>query len=142
MAAEIELSGLNDLLNKLRQVSDKANRVENAALLAAAEPVQKTASRLAPRSDTPSKPTRSQSWRTGRHLADNIVISKVKKKNGVKYVEIGPTRGDNSAFFYAKFIEWGTSRMPARPFMQPAYEQNKKEILDTISLHLREALGL
>lgn len=133
MAAELELSGLDELLNQLREVSNKASRVENAALLAAAESVQNTASRLAPRSVETRRPI--------GHLADNIVISKVTKKDGVKYVAIGPARGDNNVFFYAKFIEWGTSKKPARPFMQPAYEQNKKTIIDTISQYLREALG-
>ncbi|WP_242951287.1 HK97-gp10 family putative phage morphogenesis protein [Clostridium kluyveri] len=37
-------------------------------------------------------------------------------------------RGDNSEIFYGKFIGFGTSKMSARPFLQPAYEKNKDNI--------------
>lgn len=34
---------------------------------------------------------------------------------------------------YAAYVEAGTSKMPARPFMQPALEQNKTAILDCLT---------
>ncbi|MGQ0518294.1 hypothetical protein ACT453_53135, partial [Bacillus sp. D-CC] len=60
-------------------------------------------SREAPRSRSPRKATVKQSWRTGQHGADNAKISAVKSKEGVKYVNVGWLKGDNSPFFYMKF---------------------------------------
>lgn len=131
MSAEFKLEGLDELVKKVETLGRKGSSIENKALKEAAEPVQKTGSDLTPRSDLDKE-----------HLADNIVISKVKKKEGIKYIEIGPTKDDNSRFFYGKFIEWGTSKMAARPFMQPAYERNKKKIINIIKETLREGLGL
>lgn len=34
------------------------------------------------------------------------------------YCDVGPSR----AAFYLAFIEWGTSKLPARPFLRPAIE--------------------
>ena len=53
------------------------------------------------------------------HLADNIFINIDNDKLGVS-VE---SRAD-----YSKALEFGTSKMGARPFMQPALEENKNKI--------------
>ncbi|MNY41310.1 hypothetical protein D3C86_1761160 [compost metagenome] len=46
-------------------------------------------------------------------------------------------------FFYAHFVEYGTSKMAAKPFMRPAYDQNKEKavqaIKDRISKRLEKA---
>lgn len=75
-------------------------------------------------------------------MADNIKISGVKTKEGIKYVEVGPTRGDKSEFIYAKFLEFGMSKMTARPFMGPAAKESEGEVLETMKAQLRAGLGL
>lgn len=35
------------------------------------------------------------------------------------FVDVGPSK----SAFYLAFIEWGTSKMPAKPFLRPAIEQ-------------------
>lgn len=131
MAAEVKLEGMDELLKQLNELGNKAGRVEGQALKEGAEIIQKAASQKAPRSD-----------RNKEHLADNIKISKVKTKNGVKYIEVGPQRGDNDKFFYGKFIEFGTSKQPARPFMYPAMMENKDEVVNKMKDVIRRALGL
>lgn len=129
--ADVRLEGMQELLDQLNKLGDKASRVENQALKAGAEIVQKEAESLAPRSPE-----------TKEHLADNIKISGVKTKDGVKFVEIGPTKGDNSKFFYGKFLEFGTSKMPAQPFMGPAFEKNKGTIMNAMKQVVKRGLGL
>ncbi|WP_308897558.1 HK97-gp10 family putative phage morphogenesis protein [Candidatus Desulfosporosinus nitrosoreducens] len=143
MAAEIELRGMDDLLARIEAMGRQGSSIGNAALKAAAQPVQQDASARAPRSSSPRLPGgKSQQWRTGQHLADNIRISGVKTKDGIKYVLVGIEKTDNSPYFYGKFLEWGTSKLAARPFLGPAYERNKEQVVEIIKQQLREALGL
>jgi HK97 gp10 family phage protein len=39
-----------------------------------------------------------------------------------------------------KFVEFGTSKMPAHPFLQPAFEKNKDVIKEKIAETLKEGL--
>jgi len=129
--AEIELQGLGDLLQTLQQLEQNVQRIENQALRAGAKIVQQEASRRAPRSRANKK-----------HLADNIAISKIKSKGGVKHVEVGPTPGDNSEFFYGKFLEFGTSKMAARPFMGPTAVEKRKEVIDAMANVIKAGMKL
>ncbi len=60
-------------------------------------------------------------------LKKGLKVSGVRKKGGNKFVLAGIQKGDNSKIFYGKFLEFGTSKMKARPFMGPAYESKKKK---------------
>lgn len=131
MAAELSLEGFDDLLARVQQLGEQTSRIENKALKAGGAVVQKRASELAPRSR-----------KAKRHMADHIKMSGVKNKEGMKYVEVGPTRGDNSEFFYAKFLEFGTSKMSARPFMGPAAAESQGEVIEAMKEQLRAGLGL
>lgn len=41
---------------------------------------------------------------------------------------------------YAPYVEFGTSRMAARPYMRPAFESEKEAAMDAIKQELRSAL--
>ncbi|WP_411679850.1 HK97-gp10 family putative phage morphogenesis protein [Clostridium thailandense] len=124
--ASIELTGVDEILNKLQQMGANVGRLENKALKNAAEPVLEDAKANVP-------------VRTGK-LKKGLKITNVKKKDGMKYILVGVDRGDNSEVFYGKFIEFGTSKMTARPFLQPAYEKNKNKIQKAIAETLKEGL--
>lgn len=126
--ADIQFEGMDELFAKLQEAGNKASRIEADALRAAAEPVaeeMKSLVRVGSKNDT--------------HIRDDIDISGVKTKDGVKYIEVGPGKKTN---WRAKFLEFGTSKMPAIPFMGPAFEHKKKDIQEIIKQKLREALGL
>ncbi len=53
---------------------------------------------------------------------------------------MGVDKGDNSEIFYGKFIEFGTSKRAAHPFLQPAYEKNIDDIKGIIAETLKEGL--
>lgn len=126
--ANIELRGVDEILNKLQQIGANIGKLENKALKNAAEPVLKDA-----------KATNAFKDRSGK-LRKGLKITSVKKKEGTKYILVGVDRGDNSEVFYGKFVEFGTSKMPARPFLQPAYEKNKQNIKRIIAETLKEIL--
>jgi len=127
VAGNVTLEGMDEILDRLKELGQRAAPAENQALYAGAKIVQESASQKAPRSSE-----------TNEHLADNIVISEPKQDENGKYVEVGP----KAPFFYGKFVEYGTSKMTARPFMGPAQAESKKQVLETIRQTLKAGLDL
>lgn len=125
--AKIELTGMDELLKELNAIGERiATRAENKALREGAEILREEMGRRAPRSKLSKE-----------HLADNIVKSGVRtSKEGVKYVSVGPAK----KFFYGLFLELGTSKMSAKPFMTPALSENRKEIFSRMAQVLREEI--
>ncbi|MHB1167353.1 MAG: HK97-gp10 family putative phage morphogenesis protein [Carboxydocellales bacterium] len=131
--AEITLTGFDDLIAKLQELGDKADIIENHALKAGGKVLQKAAS---------EKAQAHRSSKSKKHLADNIKISGIRRRNGVKYVLVGPDKGDDDEFFYGKFLEWGTSKMPAQPFMGPAAAESKNDVVGAMKTVVKAGLGL
>lgn len=69
---------------------------------------------------------------------DSIVI---EMKDDGKEVFIGISNQNNDAF-YLYFHEWGTSKMPARPFMRPTFENQLQNLMDVMADEMRARLGL
>jgi HK97 gp10 family phage protein len=74
-------------------------------------------------------------------LADNINISihvgsGDSDSTGDIEVIVSPTKDA----FYALFQEFGTRNQPARPFVQPAYEEKKEEVLTEFTIQLLNQL--
>lgn len=124
--ADIELKGVQEILDKLQEIGANVGKLENQALKKAAEPVLEDAKANVPVD-------------TGK-LQEHLDIGDVKKKDGVKYINIGITKSDNSKVFYGKFIEFGTTKMAARPFLAPAFERNKDTVENIIADNLKEGL--
>ena len=76
------------------------------------------------------------------HLQDNIPINEITVNGDIHQITTGFNKDDNSQFFYAKFLEWGTSKMSAKPFMQPAYNSKKGEAFEIMQETVKEELGL
>ncbi|WP_232330826.1 HK97-gp10 family putative phage morphogenesis protein [Thermoactinomyces sp. CICC 10521] len=125
----MEFSGLDEMILKLQQLGTKAARVENSALRAGAEELQETMSRNAP---GPSEKQRQV------HLKDNIKMSRVKQKDYGKAIEVGP--GKES--FYAQFLEFGTSKMSPKSFIQPSVNEAAPRVTKAMAEKLREGIGL
>ncbi|EKS4344848.1 HK97 gp10 family phage protein [Clostridium botulinum] len=126
--ASMELNGLDELIRKVQDMGKAGVRVENAALKKAGELIVEEA-----KNNVPVKTEK---------LKKGLKVSGVRKKGGNKFVLAGIQKGDNSKIFYGKFLEFGTSRMKAQPFMGPAYESKKEEAKEIIKDELKKGLGL
>ena len=159
MAASLEVVGLEELHKKIAELGRKGTKIGNNALLKAAQPILDDAIANAPVDETQST-----------HAKDMLKISRPRSKGDTKYVLVGLDKGDISEAFYLKFAEWGTSShsisvqkgnrvaggilkstknkpinipsLPARPFLGPAYERNKKQAIEIIKQELKKGLGL
>lgn len=127
--AKIELEGMAELIDKVNKLGARGEIIKKKALDKAGELVKDSMEKKAPRSEE-----------TKKHMADNIMVSEIKKENGVDYINIGPNKGDNSEFFYSKFTEWGTSKIPAQHWAENSLLENKKEINETIKKELKKGL--
>ena len=128
MASEISLEGVDALIERLNAMNVNINKLVNNALKAAAVPV------LADVKNTSAFPDRTGKLRKG------LKTSAVQTKDGIKYVLVGVDKGDTSKIFYGKFIEFGTTIKPARPFLGPAYESNKSKVQEIIKDVLKGGL--
>lgn len=130
MGVNVEVKGMEEILNKIKEMGARGSSIQNTALKKAAEPILEDAV------STTAFKDRSGEGRAG------IKIGRPKTKGSTKYILIGIDRSDNSKIFYMKFIEYGTSKMAARPFLRPALLRNKDKAYEIIKEELRKGLGL
>lgn len=129
----IKIEGLKELDRALKELPNAvAKGVIRTALKKAAEPIRAAAEAGAPR--------------LTHQLAQSIAISttlskRQRRKQGGKVgdvdVYVGASYPDGA---HAHLLEFGTSKMSARPFMRPAWEANKGAALDIIKRELWGAI--
>ena len=124
MKVTFEFEGLKELQNKLETLaSDSEIRKTNKQIFQRSvdytEPRMKTVmARAADNSKSGKK-----GYRPSGHAADNIP-TKVTTKGG----EVGWTLlGDAENWFYMKYVEWGTSKMPPRDFLNNTKSECESE---------------
>ena len=127
--AKIQLEGMAELIDKVNKLGEKSEEIKKKALDKAGELVKDSMEKKVPRSSDVKK-----------HISDNIKVSEINKDNGVDFVMIGPNKGDNSEFFYSKFTEWGTSKIPAQHWAEKSVIENEKEINNVIKDELQRGL--
>lgn len=127
--SNIELEGMQELIDRVNKLGAKGEEVKKKALNKTGELIKSSMERRAPRSAENKK-----------HMADNIEISDIEKEDGVDFIKIGPNKGDNSEFFYSKFTEWGTSKIPAQHWAENSIVENKREVNEIIMDELQRGL--
>ncbi|MCL9634656.1 HK97 gp10 family phage protein [Bacillus zanthoxyli] len=108
-------------MKKLASI-EKNEAIAEKALRAGAEILREEIERRAPRSKY-----------KGKHLADHVIVSKIV--NGKIKV------GFHKDFFYARFLEWGTSKMPAQTFVEPAFNAVKDKVTIAMAKVYRRELA-
>jgi len=127
MANHISLEGIDAIIEKLNAMNANVNKLTNQALKKAGEPVLSDAKATSLFGDQSGK------------LREAIKISGIKTKDGIKYVLIGVDKKDTKVF-YGTMVEFGTTKMPSRPFLSVAYLKNKTTVMEIIKDTLRGGL--
>lgn len=139
MATRMDFDGLDAIVKDLNQMSKILNSsIIDDALEEAIQPAYETAKKTAPR----NKKGHIGKYGNG-HMADNIPL-KLVRENGLRTIEYGWEKSDNSDYFYAKFVEWGTSnnKYPKQPFINKSMSKNKNKCFNVFSERIRKELGL
>jgi HK97 gp10 family phage protein len=110
-----------------------------AALGATAKQQEKAAQRTV-------KQATKEAKKAGEHypgqLRDSLAIRAIKRnRNGRVGVVIQTRAGDfKGRTFYASFIEYGTNKMAARPFIRPAFDTEAHSAIDIVAGIVRREL--
>lgn len=146
MRIDIQEAGIEAAISGLEATKKSVEAVSDEVLPQLGEELRSLAVPNAPRSTVRRKPNKDgfPTWRRGeKHAADTIVVSPVQRDElGIKFVQVGPTPGDNSPSFYLKFFEFGSVNInPARPFIQPAMDEVESHMADTVAEALNRRLN-
>lgn len=135
MADTKNLTGFAEMAKKLREFGPKVGRKHlRAATSKGAAVIRKKARELAPvdtgemRKDIQQKRVKTE----GDHIASFSVYTRSGKRSRLS----GKARNVDKDSFYWKFQEFGTAKMPAQPFMRPAFESEKENAVDEIGAEL------
>jgi HK97 gp10 family phage protein len=147
MPVEITIRFEPDLVEKVRKLGIGAIMAFNEGILESGYELQKEIKELIRRS-----PRGGRKYRVGKNrfhkssapgqppardtgaLMNSIYVEKFGFL-GAFSVEVG------SAQKYAEFLEDGTSKMKARPFLRPAWENKKGAIEELIARKVEESIG-
>lgn len=156
MANEFTIQGLDEVLKKMRAMGPAlSGKGAKTAMRKAANVVRDAAKANAAQLDDPNTPNR---------IADNVAIqfaSRTFKRTGDVMFRVGVRGGarqyantrenrgkqrvgkaysTGGSTFYWRFLEFGTSKMGARPFMRPALEQNVDKATNVAVVELNKSL--
>lgn len=161
MAAELEMrvTGLRELGEKLKALPDKLrSRTLRDAVKAGAELVRDAAKAAAPVYTGPVSKGHPPPGTLKKNIIckhardpahDETFIVAVRKGKKQTYANSRLNRRMNRAgasyrpdekAFYWRFVEFGTVKMPAHPFLRPAFEANKEAAARAIKPKLAEGL--
>jgi HK97 gp10 family phage protein len=150
--AEIKVHGLSDLDRRLRRLPDQVRRVTLVkAIKAGAEPILTGALARVPR-DTgllarslKTKFTRRGIFRVAAQVG--VFGDKRARRRGKATIatvrikgKVFQARRDPDDPYYARFVEMGTSKMGARPFLRPAFDGGKEQSVQLQAKVLREEI--
>lgn len=146
MADTIKVEGLDDIVARLRAlptaISGKNGGPVRKALAKAAQLVRDDARNHAPVGETGMLKENIIMYRD-RNPQDigatehyRVGVRKIKLTRKVKNLLRKVARAGTSIkiaedVYYWRFVEFGTSKMKARPFLRPAFDNNKGAINDT-----------
>lgn len=136
--AASELEGVPDVLRQLQA----AGRLEDgkalrAAVRAGAKPVVVRAQATIPQGSRMHKTYKGRLVAPGfamRSVSAQVIVSKDKQMAAAL---IG-VKGE--AFYATLFVERGTSKMPAHPWLEPAFEGTQREQLTAVKTNLFRTL--
>ncbi|PNL88263.1 hypothetical protein A6J76_007395 [Aggregatibacter aphrophilus] len=149
----VKVTGLKELGQAMNALGRKAkNRIAVKAMRRGGAIIRDRARANAPVLSQPSpyrKPgtlrkaisSRTKIDKNGR-VNTYVWVKGLKTKQVLKFKD---KTGKGGAYnprdpFYWRFVEFGTSKMPAKPFMRPAFEQSKQQAAQTIINTLRDEI--
>lgn len=129
MKIHLDFSGLEETLKALEECcTEKEQKKANKRIVERSTPIVKQAmQKRVPVSGDNSK-SGKEGYRPGGHAKENVPISAIRTRGTQAWAEVGWTLGDSSEYFYMKFVEWGTWKMPPRDFIEVAIKETEKQI--------------
>jgi HK97 gp10 family phage protein len=146
-----EVKGAADLVKALEALPDRVARNGlRASVYAGAKVVRDEAKRRAPiaKQSMPNQPPPGTLHRSVimKHIRELSSLTRqtffVTVRHGKKYRNQGKKKNLSQDAWYWRFIEFGTRKMAARPFLRPALEAKRYEAADAIKSRLAQRIEL
>jgi HK97 gp10 family phage protein len=140
------VEGLNSLLKKLQNLDTESkksinaeifkavNKMKNSTIDAIQTPSEGRAYKRRGKTHIASKPGEAPNIDTGILLKSIIADISPNIFTGIMGVR------NREALKYALYLEFGTSKMAARPFLKPSFNKHKKEAKEKILNAIKQAL--
>lgn len=132
MAEEVKIHGLKDVQKALRALPKEIRKREvQKALRPGAKVIQAMAKQLAPTGEGFLKNVNSKAWLHFKGTLANSIVIRAEKKRflldtaKLRIGVLSSSRDINIGAYYWRFVEFGTSKMKAQPFLTPAFERTK-----------------
>ena len=149
MDISVEIEGLDDLTQQLKRLESLAKQktLTYKAMFFATKPMLDEVKRLAPKAEKAyyryyRKNGKSRVLQTPGKLKKSIKRRRVKLDSSIGVaVYSGPIKhGEAKKYnvFYWRFLEYGTPKMPAFPFIRPAFDHKKEESLERFKQRYRD----
>lgn len=141
----IEVRGLAQLNKALKTLPETVQRnVLSRAVVRGARIIQRAAKSRAPvlSGNLRKNIIVSRGVRRGTEASAFVIIRKWSQKAIAAFKKRSKKKGRANPRdpFYWQFLEFGTSKMAARPFMRPAFEAKKEEAAKEVRDALREEI--
>lgn len=146
MANTVTITGLKELSDALKELPNRiARNALRQSVYAGAKVIRDEAKTKAPVYTGPVSAGHPPPGTLKRSIIMKQIPEKsslvqqtfyVAVRHGKKYQRQGKKGTLSQDAFYWRFIEFGTVKMPARPFMRPAFESKKQLAVDAIKARL------
>lgn len=136
MITQVKIEGVREISRRLEKLADNyVKRAEKAALKSGAGPILKSSKNYAQASRDTGLLTRSLGISV-RKVGGNFT-ARVGARSGFRKVVEGKVKNPVK---YSHLVELGTSRSAAKPFIRPAIESAKGEVLEAMAAGLDKFL--
>lgn len=144
MADSVKVQGLRELGLAMQGLSaDMAGKIARQAVAAGAGVVRKDARAKAPRDSGNLQAAvvmkRLPKRETPLTEEYYVTVRQGRTRDAIKGKRGTGKQGKDA--FYARFVEFGTVKMPARPFMRPALENNTEAATEAMAKRLRDRIA-
>lgn len=148
----VKIDGLKELQEALNQLPLKIQgKPLRSAVGAAAKVVMDEAKRRVPQDSGQLKKAiyrgRSRSMSGTGKETYVVAVRKGKAKyantrKNRRFNRVGKTYQTRGLAYYWRFLEFGTAKMPARPFLRPAFEATKEQAARVLKQKLAETIEI
>lgn len=145
----VQVKGLRELGMAMRGLSAEVNqKISRAAVQAGAKVIKDLAIRKAPIAGAPYIVRKNKQDKQGvlvqpGNIPKNIVTKRVKdsRMTAETVIAVRGKRKDGYASRIASLKEFGTVKMPAEPFMRPAFDEGKVPAVNAVKNRLRTRIA-
>jgi len=145
--SDVTVLGMDEILKKLKKLPERVQKnVLTGAIRASAKPIFEEAKRLAPVHSGSLKNSIDVVKRKSKDK--NIIIYSVvprsSKRKTKRFTLKDGTKwkisGEVGSGWYAHFLEFGTSKMSAHPFMRPAFEKEGENTIKAAKEYMNKRI--